>query len=134
MKQFLLILGILAGVLLFASNESVGSKGELGAVLHETIMKEKNEATDIQHKIEAISNELKGSSCLTPRRVVQASNPIINLRLSNNGEKTLQLFRLKQEGAFYRISNNLSIHQTIHISSLLCRMGHHVFALRKLII
>lgn len=134
MKQFLIIIGILIGTVLFVSNDSVGSEEAYNAALHETIMKEKNEVTDIRHKIEVISNELKDSHCLIPRRVVQTSSPTFNLRLSNSGAKTLQLFRLKQEGESYRISNNLSICQTLHISSLLCRMGRHVVILRKLII
>lgn len=134
MKQFLIIIGILIGAVLFATNDPVGSKDACNAVLRETVMKEKNEATDIRHKIEAISNELKESQCLMPRRVVQTSSPTINLRLSNNGVRMLQLFRLKQEGESYRISKSLSICQTLHISSLLCRMGRHVVILRKLII
>ena len=134
MKQFLIIIGIFIGTLLYSANEPVGNSSDIYTALKETVMKEKNDSSDIQHKIEAISNELKGSNCLMPRRLVQTSASGFNLRLFNNGEKALQLFRLKQEGDSYKISQNLSIHQTITISSLLFRMGHHVFALRKLII
>lgn len=134
MKRFLLIFGIFTGLLLFAFNVSIDSESELHTALQETLMSEQDETTDIQQKIEAISNELKSSNCLAPRRVIQTTNPLVNLRLSNSGEKTLQLFRLKQESIFYKLTKSLSIRQTLYISSLQCRMGHHVFALRKLII
>lgn len=134
MKRFLLIFGIFTGLLLFAFNVSIDSESELRTALQETLMSEQDETTDIQQKIEAISNELKSSNCLAPRRVIQTTNPLVNLRLSNSGEKTLQLFRLKQESIFYKLTKSLSIRQTLYISSLQCRMGHHVFALRKLII
>lgn len=135
MKNFLFIIGLLIGTLLFASeNETDGSRTTAAPALQETVMKEKNPASDIHYRIEALGNELKENNCLTPRRVLPTTINAFQVRLQNTFTKVLQALRLKTQEAGYKISENVSLDQTIHLSTLFCCKGHHVFALRKLII
>ena len=46
----------------------------------------------------------------------------------------LQDMRLRGVNQLHRVSQHISTYQIINLSTLLCRMGEHVFALRKLII
>ena len=41
---------------------------------------------------------------------------------------------MKEKNTADRVSQHISTYQIINLSTLLCRMGEHVFALRKLII
>ena len=134
MKNVLFIIGLLIGTLLFASeNETDGSRTATAAA-QETVMKEKNPASDIHYRIEALGNELKENNCLTPRRVLPTPINAFQVRLQNTFTKVLQALRLKTQDAGYKISEDVSLGQTIHLSTLFCCKGHHVFALRKLII
>ena len=118
MKNFLFILGLLISFMLFAPEEGTKSMDEVMSATKEAVMKEKNTA-DAQRRFEVLSNELKSSNCLTPRRISQTTNNTIEIRIWKNMEKSLQ---------------DISTYQIINLSTLLCRMGEHVFALRKLII
>lgn len=134
MKQVLLIIGIFVGALLLTSSDRLEGGEKLGVAVREAVMEEHSQAKDMQHMLDVISNDLKDSNCLTPRRVVFSSNTLTNVRLTNSVERLLHAFRLKQLSASYKISENISIHQNLYISSLFCSMGNHVFSLRKLII
>ncbi len=134
MKHLLLIIGVFVGALLLTSTDRVLEGEKLGLSVREAVMQKQSDASDIQHKIEAISNDLKDCSCLTPRRVFFSSNTLTNVRLTNSVERLIQWFRLKQVSAAYKISENISIYQNHYISSLFCSMGNHVFNLRKLIL
>ena len=125
MKNFLFILGLLISFMLFAPEEGTKSMDEVMSATKEAVMKEKNTA-DAQRRFEVLSNELKSSNCLTPRRISQTTN--------NNMEKSLQDMRLRGVNQLHRVSQHISTYQIINLSTLLCRMGEHVFALRKLII
>lgn len=133
MKKFLFIIGLLMGILLLAPGEDSESNSELIAANREAVMKEKG-ASDIQHNLEILSNELKESNCLTPRRNIQASGFSLDLRIHKTAERLLQYIRLKGENQLCKVSENVSAYQTINFSSLLCRMGYHIYALRKILI
>lgn len=131
----LFVIGLLIGLFLFVSSEGSDGNPDGNVCLPtETVMKAKSSATDIQHCIETLSNELKESLFLTPRRTIQTTGQAFNLRIYHTVEKLSHVFRLKGMDAHYRISAHLSDCQTIHISTLFCRMGKHVYILRKLII
>lgn len=133
MKNFLFIIGLLISFMLFAPEERVKSNDELISANKEAVMKEKN-AADAQRRFEVLSNELKSSNCLTPRRVFQTTSNTINVRIFKNMEKLLQDLRLRGENLSQRVSQHISNYQIVNLSTLLCRMGQHVFTLRKLII
>lgn len=134
MKKILFIVGLLMGIVLFAPEEGMSSDdSHLSVTQDEAIMKEMT-AANMQHHFEVLSNELKDITFLAPRRVLQTTNNISEIRVFKSVEKFLQHMRLKGENQLQKVSQNTSIIQTINLSTLLCRMGHHVFALRKLII
>lgn len=134
MKHLLLLIGLLIGTLLFASgNETDGSRQQT-ADARETVMKEKNSATDIHYRIEALGNELKDNKGLAPRRVFQPTGQSFQARLQQSFDKLSQALRQRSQGTIYKTSEEWSLGLTVHLSTLFCRDGHHVFALRKLII
>ena len=99
----------------------------------EAVMMEKGTA-DMQHNLEILGNDLKGSNCLTPRRTIQNVSNTFNIRLLKIEERATQYFRLKEINLLRKVSEVVTTHQTINFSTLLCRMGYHVYALRKIII
>lgn len=99
----------------------------------EAIMKEKGVA-DMQHHLEILSNDLKSSNCLTPRRTIQNISNTLNIRLLKIEKKVIQYFRLKEINLLRKVSEEVTICQTINFSILLCRRGYHVYGLRKIII
>lgn len=134
MKYFLNILIIILGFVLFSPDESKTA----GAVQNEydqigAIMKEKN-AEDMQHNLEVLSNDLKSSNFLAPRRVIQTISNDLDIRILKIKAKTIQLFRVKEESNLHRVCENVISLQTIDVSTLLCRMGIHIYTLRKIII
>ncbi|SEG02195.1 hypothetical protein [Parabacteroides chinchillae] len=133
MKNILFIIGLLIGMFLLAPEDGVNRDNNTIAANQETIMKEKTSA-DIQHHLEILSSELKGSNGLTPRRNIQTTNYNFELRIQKGAEKTLQFIRLKGINVLHKVSETNSDCHTINLSTLLCRMGHHIFVLRKLII
>jgi len=90
--------------------------------------------TDMQHNLEILSSDLKGSNCLTPRRSIQNVSNTLNIRLLKIEERAIQYFRLKEINLLRKVSEEVTICQTINFSTLLCRMGYHVYGLRKIII
>lgn len=134
MKKILFILGLLISIALFTPEDGISSNDNLlSQTQDEAVMKEKT-AADMQHNFEVLSNELKDSSFLTPRRILQTTSNISEIRVLKNVEKLLQYMRLKGENQLHKVSQNASVYQSINLSTLLCRMGQHVFVLRKLII
>lgn len=132
MKNFLFILTLLLGCLLFSSLEETNSD-EFTVSGKEAVMKEKGSA-DVQYYLTILSSDLKESKGLIARRTVQTTNNTFQLRIQKNAEKVLQDLRLKETNALRKVSENVSECQTINLSTLFCRMAQHVFALRKLII
>lgn len=133
MKNFLFIFTLLLGALLFLPQEEPEAADHSVVASAETVMKE-NSASDSQQKFEIIRNELKDSKGLTSRRTVQTVNRTVSFRFQRSVEKLLQLLRLKEENSLRKISEEVSLRQTIHLSTLLCRKGYHVYALRKILI
>ena len=107
MKNFLFILGLLISFMLFAPEEGTKSMDEVMSATKEAVMKEK---------------------------ISQTANNTIEIRIWKNMEKSLQDMRLRGVNQLHRVSQHISTYQIINLSTLLCRMGEHVFALRKLII
>ncbi len=132
MKNFLFILTLLFGILLFSPQEEIESNDTVVSN-KEAVMKEKSSA-DMQYFLTVLSTDLKGSNGLTARRTIQSTNNAFNLRTLKMAEKILQNIRLKEMNALRKISLDVSECQTINLSTLLCRMAQHVFVLRKLII
>ena len=132
MKNFLFILTLLFGILLFSPQEEIESNDTVVSN-KEAVMKEKGSA-DMQYFLTVLSTVLKGSNGLTARRTIQSTNNAFNLRTLKMAEKILQDIRLKEMNALRKISLDVSECQTINLSTLLCRMAQHVFVLRKLII
>ena len=134
MRSFLFILTLLFGMLLFLPIEEVSSStADALSKQQEAVMKEKS-SSDINHHLQVLSSELKGSNCLTPRRVVQHTSNTLNIRLFKYQEKFSQYFRLKGEDLLQKVSEEVTICQTTNLSTLLCRNGYHVYALRRIII
>lgn len=133
MKNFLFIFTLLLGALLFLPQEEPKAADHSVVASAETVMKE-NSASDSQQKFEIIRNELKDSKGLTSRRTVQTVNRTVSFRFQRSVEKLLQLLRLKEENSLRKISEEVSLRQTINFSTLLCRKGYHVYALRKILI
>ncbi|MDH6303748.1 hypothetical protein M2459_000080 [Parabacteroides sp. PF5-5] len=135
MRNILFITGILALYLLFTSyqpEETIGANRTLteqGAV-----MQEKNALTDMHHRLEILSNDLKSRNFLTPRRNVQTIHFNVNIKIFKNTLRTLQLFRLKEKEQLFKVSEFVSECQTINYTALLCRKGYLIYALRKIII
>lgn len=132
MKNFLFILTLLFGILLFSPQEETESN-DIPMPNKVAVMKEKC-AADMQYYLTVLSTDLKGSNFLTPRRTIQVTNYTFNLRIQKSAEKILRILRLKEINTQSKVSENLSTCQTINLSTLLRRMGYHVYALRKLII
>ena len=116
MKNFLFILGLLISFMLFAPEEGTKSMDEVMSATKEAVMKEKNTA-DAQRRFEVLSNELKSSNCLTPRRISQTTNNTIEIRIWKNMEKSLQDMRLRGVNQLHRVSQHISTYQKfIHTS------------------
>ena len=135
MRNLLFITGLLLGILLFVPGTGTNNKnvGEY-TIFHLTSSLEEKEATDTQHHFEALSNELKNSQCLTPRRVIQPASNILNLRIGKTIKKSIQDLRLQGEKQLHRVSQHRSNYLTVKVSALFCRMGEQIFSLRKLLI
>ena len=108
MKNFLFILGLLISFMLFAPEEGTKSMDEVMSATKEAVMKEKNTA-DAQRRFEVLSNELKSSNCLTPRRISQTANNTIEIRIWKNMEKSLQDMRLRGVNQLHRVSQHTSV-------------------------
>ncbi len=91
-------------------------------------------SSDMEECLEILSKDLKTCHFLTPRRNIQHVHQTINSRVIKHITKLLRDSRLKGEQKLYKISHIHSHRLTIHLSSLLCRRGYHIYALRKILI
>ena len=133
MKYLVFIIGLLVSVILFAPEEGRTEMTDIFIANNEALMKTQD-TSDTQRKFEVLSNELKSSTCLTPRRAFQTANNSFDIRIWKNMEKSLQCMRRRGENQLHKVSQHTSSCQTVLISTLLCRMGQYVYSLRKLII
>lgn len=134
MKHLLLLIGICLASLLLPAEGNREDGRDTSGMTREAVMEERNATQDYQHRLEAIGNDLKGSQCLTPRRVFQPTSQLLDLRLSQQAGKLLQSFRLRQEEGLSRLSCQISSRQSTYLTALAFRMARQVFALRKLVI
>ena len=90
--------------------------------------------SDWEHQIEIISKDLQDSNCLALRRSSQTTSPTNNLRLFRTELKAHQFFCIKKTNLLRKVLEEVNTYQSINYSSLLCRMGYHVYGLRKILI
>lgn len=134
MKNLLFILTLLFGILLFAPENVQDNDTALGLQAQQEVVMIEKGIADIQHNLEILSSDLKSSNCLPPHRSIQNVSHTINIRLLKIEKRVIQYFRLKETDLLRKISEKVTICQTINFSTLLCRMGYQVYGLRKIII
>ena len=87
MKNFLFILTLLFGMLLFVPEDVQNNDTTLDLqVQKEAVMIEKGTA-DMQHNLEILSSDLKGCNCLTPRR---KGNPVFSLERNQSSPESIR--------------------------------------------
>ena len=134
MKVFLHIIILLLGVFFFTAEESQDDTAVLLSQAHKEMITVEEGTTDMQHHLDILSNELKDTNCLVPRRSIQTSSSTLNIRLFKFEKKILQISYLKKTNLLRKVSEEVTTFQTIKFSTLLCRMGYHIYGLRKIII
>ena len=133
MKKTLYILFLLVGIVLFIPNETQQESSAIFDLVGEESVWEEGQS-DWEHHIEVISNDLQDSHCLALRRSSQITYPTSNLRLFRTELKAHQFFCMKKTNLLRKVLEEVSTYQSINYSSLLCRMGYHVYGLRKILI
>lgn len=108
--------------------------GESRAAARTAVVQESDPWKESQHQIEVVGQELKSRQALAPRRVFSSSGQWVQVRWVTPGVRPLQFMRLRQEKQVLKTCRQLFQYQIIQISSLYFRSGHHLFALRKLVI
>jgi hypothetical protein len=134
MKKLFFIIALLTIVLQFTPNKEENEQSTGRLTESESVMKEENAATDVQHRLEVITNDIKNSNCLVPRRNVQTYQFIPRINVFKNTVRIFQDIRLKGAEQLQKVSEYLSGQQTINYSILRSVKGYHVYALRKIII
>ncbi|MBQ8530156.1 MAG: hypothetical protein IJ430_03215 [Parabacteroides sp.] len=134
MKVFLHIIILLLGVFFFTAEESQDDTAVLLSQVQKEMITVEEGTTDMQHHLDILSNELKDTNCLVPRRSIQTSSSTLNIRLFKFEKKILQISYLKKTNLLRKVSEEVTTFQTIKFSTLLCRMGYHIYGLRKIII
>ena len=111
MKNFLFILTLLFGILLFVPEDVQNNDTTLDLqVQKEAVMIEKGTA-DMQHNLEILSSDLKGCNCLTPRRSIQnVSNKHTITEDRRKGNPVFSLERNQSSPESIRRGNNMSDH------------------------
>lgn len=134
MKVFLHIIILLLGIFFFTAEESQDDAAVLLSQAQKEMITVEEGTTDMQHHLDILSNELKDTNCLVPRRSIQTSSSTLNIRLFKFEKKILQISYLKKTNLLRKVSEEVTTFQTIKFSTLLCRMGYHIYGLRKIII
>lgn len=132
-KQFLYIIGFLFALLLFSPNDQKSDLCPTHLQETQSVMEETEQANREQH-IAILKDDLKNSNLLSPRRTLQSVSSQFHIRSQSQTEKNIQYFRLKGYDLMAKLLEEKSITHHINYSTLLCRNGYHVFALRKLLI
>lgn len=135
MKKILFILGLLMSTLFLApESDFLSEDGDSLYAQQEAVMKENSHEDDFQHKVAILSNDLKGSNCLTPRRIFQTTSYSIDVRLLKHIEKESYSIRLKSMNLLNKTNQTYSFINSSNISTLEHRMGKYVYSIRKLLI
>ncbi|MCC8152996.1 MAG: hypothetical protein LIP01_01535 [Tannerellaceae bacterium] len=90
--------------------------------------------SNAEQSLERLSRDLKSSNFLAPRRNVQNFQQNQNIRIFQSITRLLHDSRLKGEQELCKVLQFNSYCLTIKLSSLLCRKGYHIYALRKILI
>lgn len=133
MKKILSIIGLLCLVLLLNPENRFSSTDSNAIVSAQSIIEA---ADDSSHENEVrfeLSKDLQESSCLLPR-IHQSTNGNWVQRITRSDNKLLLFLLLKEHNLLRKVSETVSAYQTTNYSSLLCRSGYHIYALRKIII
>ena len=135
MKKILFILGLLMCALFLAPEVPSSTEGsDMAMARSEASMKEFSQETDLRHKVAILSNDLKGSNCLSPRRVLQTPSFSIDIRLLKQIERETYTIRLKGMNILDKTNQTFSFINSFNISTLEHRMGRYVYSIRKLLI
>ena len=133
MKRIFYLIGLLLGMFFFAPEENHQEQGDQQIAFQETGMQE-TATSDLEHKIEVLSEALQHSQGLLARRNFQANGQNLTLRHLKTVEKVLHETALHQANQLHRLSQHRNLTYINHLSSLACREGQHLFALRKLLL
>ena len=133
MKRAFYLIGLLLGLLLFAPEDSHQEQGNQQVTSQETCMQE-TATSDMERKIEVLSEALQHSQGLLARRSFQANGQSLTLRHMKTIEKVLHETALQLANLLHRLSQHRNLTYINHLSSLACREGQHLFALRKLLL
>lgn len=113
MKNFLFILTLLFGMLLFVPEDVQNNDTTLDLqVQKEAVMIEKGTA-DMQHNLEILSSDLKGCNCLTPRRSHPECQQYFKHTITEDRRKGNPVFSLERNQSSpesIRRGNNMSDH------------------------
>lgn len=93
-----------------------------------------NSVPDHEQQLETISKDLKSSKAVTVRRVASTFSNIFVSRMEKTITKDIHHTYLKRQNTSLRISEGLSVYQSLKFSTILSGAGYYVFSLRKIII
>lgn len=133
MKKLLFISGLFLALLFCIPPDGICETEELSTE-QEASIKGEDAGKDMQERFEQISKDLRNSNCLTPRRHIPSTYAIPAFRAIKNAVRIIQDIRIKEVGQLLKVSEQEVYRQTTYYSSLLCRTGYHIYALRKIII
>ena len=133
MKRAFYLIGLLLGLLFFVSEESHQEQGNQKVTTVESYMQE-TATSDMERKLEVLSEELQHSQGLLARRSFQANGQSLTLRHIKTLEKVLHETAIQQANQLHRLSQHRNLTYISYLSSLACREGQHLFALRKLLL
>lgn len=133
MKRAFYLIGLLLGLLLFAPEEGRQEQGNQQVTTEESYTQE-TATSDMECKLEVLSEELQHSQGLLARRSFQANGQSLTLRHIKTLEKILHETAIQQANQLHRLSQHRNLTYINHLSSLACREGQHLFALRKLLL
>ncbi|MDR3267848.1 MAG: hypothetical protein LBT83_02125 [Tannerella sp.] len=134
MKKWLFAWALFTGILLVDVWTEPEKEVLLSVVTGGDFLTEQRDATDTGHRLEILSNELKGRMCVLPRRTVQWVNNTVPIRTLRGYEKAFLLIRLKGENRLRKVSEAVSDGQTANYFTLLSRRGYYIYTLRRLLI
>ncbi len=120
-------------MLFFSPSEEEASGFPASLLEKEATMKETGKALQEQY-LTILTENIKNSNLLTPRRAISLLTFSINLRSQSHIGKAIQQLRLRGHDLMEKLSEEKSITHHINYSTLLCRNGYHILALRKLLI
>lgn len=133
MKRAFYLIGLLLGLLFFVSEKSHQEKGNQKVTTVESYMQE-TATSDMERKLEVLSEELQHNQGLLARRNFQANGQSLTLRHIKTLEKIVHETAIQQANQLHRLSQHRNLTYINHLSSLACREGQHLFALRKLLL